>query len=617
MNCEQVEELLSAYLDNALAPEERQRVSFHLQECAECSSILADFRRFDAILSSMPRVSPDPALREKIFSSPEYLELTGTDDSSNNTSPNWDVPGALTRYPRRDTPGRPQLIAIPGGRSTSPTASIQPPHHLPTRRQGSIGRMLLIAAIAAAILLTLGFGSLIGLNLWQQQNHTANNGAITPPSGPQQSGPLSAGMRFVFLRDGTLFSVLSDGSSAAERLTPKGVTVASNWVVSAPLAGRSAGDMLAYIDLQKALVHTIRSDGQQDTAIQQPLLKTGELPETIWDTETGLTILNSLAWSKDGSMLAFVGNPDGTGLTHLYIYSTQTGSVQMVQPPTSGSVSHPVWSPDGVRLAFELTHLGVESILDYNTSNHGLLNIADVKNSTDTVLAMDWAPDANFPAITWSVGTIGHVHSIWMRHVGASSTVDARVLAIGDYVQAIYSRTGDGGIGSWLMVPSVAGRVGDVWRVDLDSGIRALTNGKQVNFAWWSPDGTQVDYLDSISAGMGTLHVVNLATDIDSLIAKNVADEPAPAWSQDSQELVYSTGNSSVVVHTHASKNILSLKLQGPASAFLWSATSPNELIVALDDNAQGIYVVDTQRNTFVQVDKQGISSPILWTEIP
>ncbi len=81
MNCEQVEELLSAYLDNALAPEERRVVAVHLHQCTRCSSILADFRRHDALLSQLPRVNPGQDLRERIFSSSEYLELTGTFDA--------------------------------------------------------------------------------------------------------------------------------------------------------------------------------------------------------------------------------------------------------------------------------------------------------------------------------------------------------------------------------------------------------------------------------------------------------------------------------------------------------------------------------------------------------
>src|SRR5690348_17114290 len=119
MNCEQVEELLSAYLDNALAPEERLSVAIHLHHCNRCSNVLADFRRFDALLSELPRVHPAPELRERIFSSPEYLELTGTFDArataeEEQVADNWTVPHPTAKNVRRNTPGRPRLVAIPG-----------------------------------------------------------------------------------------------------------------------------------------------------------------------------------------------------------------------------------------------------------------------------------------------------------------------------------------------------------------------------------------------------------------------------------------------------------------------------------------------------------------------
>src|SRR5205807_6346665 len=85
MNCEQVEELLSVYLDDSFAVGEtaetalelQHDIAAHLQDCARCSTTLADFRRFDTLLAQMPHISPSPALREKIFTSPEYFELTG------------------------------------------------------------------------------------------------------------------------------------------------------------------------------------------------------------------------------------------------------------------------------------------------------------------------------------------------------------------------------------------------------------------------------------------------------------------------------------------------------------------------------------------------------------
>lgn len=89
MSCEHVKDLLSAYLDNMLAAEEREMVTKHIQTCAGCYALQEDFRRFDALLSQVPRVSPTPMLHRRIFSSPEYLELMGTSGSPKWAEESW------------------------------------------------------------------------------------------------------------------------------------------------------------------------------------------------------------------------------------------------------------------------------------------------------------------------------------------------------------------------------------------------------------------------------------------------------------------------------------------------------------------------------------------------
>lgn len=634
MSCEQVEELLSAYLDNELASEERRGVTAHLQECSHCSDILADFRRHDFLLSQLPRVSPDPALHNRIFSSPEYLELTGTFDAGE---------AFPYHHPRVNAPGRPHLIALPGGRSSSrggllsgtgmqkpePEPELQPTRKRPAirpRRGNSWVLRAMYVAIAACILLTISVGSYISWNLMHPAQQTS--GGTLPPPASLQSGPLAAGMHIVFLRDGKLMSIPADGSTTAVALTPANVTVAANWAINAPLPGHSAGDLLAYIDLQTATIHIIRSDGQSDKVLPQRLLKAGVQPDAVWDTSTGANILSSLAWSpaSDNSMLAFVADSAGTGLASLYIYSTGTGSVQMVSLPLKGSVSHPVWSPDGMRVAFAFTHNGITSILDYNTQNHGLLTITSgnqqqsgqTGQAGDSILSFDWSPDTAIPAITWSVGIPGHVHSVWTRRVGVSADVAPRLLAQGDYTEALYSRNGHGGTGSWLLVGSPNGNTADLWRADL-TGVSPvqLTSGKQISYAQWSPDGMKAYYLNAVASGVGALHVANMATAGDTQIATGVAGQPTPVWSFDSQQLAYSTGTQTMVVNLQTGQKAFALKLHGPVSIFIWSATSAHQLVVALGDGQQGIFLVDTQHNTTKQVDKTGTNGPITWSQVP
>ncbi len=144
-----------------------------------------------------------------------------------------------------------------------------------------------------------------------------------------------------------------------------------------------------------------------------------------------------------------------------------------------------------------------------------------------------------------------------------------------------------------------------------------LTHGKQVNVAQWSPDGTHIEYLDAGSSGIGSLHVVNTLTATDTLVSSAVAIEPLPAWSANGQSLVYTTGTQIVVVNIQSTQKSLTLKLQGPATSFIWSLTSPSQLVVAVSDGQQGIYIVDTQHSTMQQLDQHDMSGAILWTQVP
>src|SRR5437660_8627635 len=121
MNCEQVEEQLSAYLDNVLAPVERREIATHLQTCPRCIALLAELRQNDIRLSQLPRVKPDSALDERIFSSSEMLELAGTIyrqpalDRRLLMADEQTQPLGPYRQSRPNILSHPRLIALPGG----------------------------------------------------------------------------------------------------------------------------------------------------------------------------------------------------------------------------------------------------------------------------------------------------------------------------------------------------------------------------------------------------------------------------------------------------------------------------------------------------------------------
>ncbi len=72
MNCKHVEERLSTYLDNMLTPDERREIAVHLQACPQCTMSLAELRQNDMLLAQLARVSPRPALRERLFLRQKY-----------------------------------------------------------------------------------------------------------------------------------------------------------------------------------------------------------------------------------------------------------------------------------------------------------------------------------------------------------------------------------------------------------------------------------------------------------------------------------------------------------------------------------------------------------------
>lgn len=648
MNCELVEERLSAYLDNMLAPAERRDVTIHLQACPRCMALLAELRQYDILLTQLPRISPSSALRARLFSLPEVQDLS--------SASGFAVPPASGEHTRPLTPfvhqtadqDYPQLVSLPGGRtpqtqvarrglsvsplppamplqpsSLSPSHSAQTQQYQPARARKRWFTPLKVALVAVLIL-TLGIVGVLSLNLHRQPGNANLSGAITPPAGPLtgQAIPLAAGSRFVFLRNGTLWSTLVDGSKRQpERLTPVSVTVASGWMVDPIRGNHDAGDLLAYIDLRSAQVHTIRSDGQQDTPIQLTLLQANNTAN--WQSAAGQTILHSLAWSPDSSKLAFVADPSRSGQTGLYLATLSTGSAHAIATDLKGSFAHPVWSPDGTRLAFTLTHDGVVSVEDYNIKSQSTLDLSNLAaaqgNSSASVLTLNWFSNAGQLAVTWCLGSIGHISSVWIHQVSANNTFYPQQLLSGNYLQALYSPGSNNETGGWLLVASVAGQAGDIWRLNLTTGGQPLplSQGKQVNFARWSPDGSSVFYLDGVVNGIGKGHLINVITGADQLLPAQVAASPVPDWSADGLQLAYSTGTQIGIVHTLNGGQPTYLHLSGQILNLSWSSAAIHQLVVSLGGPDAGLYLVDTQQNTALQLASLGSNAEIQWTEIP
>lgn len=67
MECNDVREKLSAYIEGIIAPEEKPRIDEHLKVCERCSESLADLRKALAHIRDLEEVEPPPWLSQKVM----------------------------------------------------------------------------------------------------------------------------------------------------------------------------------------------------------------------------------------------------------------------------------------------------------------------------------------------------------------------------------------------------------------------------------------------------------------------------------------------------------------------------------------------------------------------
>lgn len=67
MDCNELVELVTAYLDGSLDLEERSRFDLHLVECDGCENYLQQFRTTIATVGKIPIDELDPAFRTRLI----------------------------------------------------------------------------------------------------------------------------------------------------------------------------------------------------------------------------------------------------------------------------------------------------------------------------------------------------------------------------------------------------------------------------------------------------------------------------------------------------------------------------------------------------------------------
>lgn len=100
MNCERARELLGAYIDGELTPDDRAAVARHVADCQDCSAAHADFARLGRALRAEGRQPMPPGLPDKVR---RTLDAAAAEHLA---------AGSAVPEPSRLTPSRPRAAAL-------------------------------------------------------------------------------------------------------------------------------------------------------------------------------------------------------------------------------------------------------------------------------------------------------------------------------------------------------------------------------------------------------------------------------------------------------------------------------------------------------------------------
>ena len=217
------------------------------------------------------------------------------------------------------------------------------------------------------------------------------------------------------------------------------------------------------------------------------------------------------AWSSDGSQIAFSSRRSGS--FDVYVMNADGTDTRRL---TSGKQndSHPTWSRDGTRLAFERDG----DIFVMNDDGSGARRVSD---ATAEEREPAWSPDGDW--ITYVRRTPGTAsRELWlMRPDGA----ERRPLTSQDAIVATPAWSPDSS-----RIVFATNREGDVYKlftIGLDgNGQRSVVASASDNFEpSWSPDGSRVAYLED-----GAIFTVELGGGDVEKLTDNETNDSSPVW---------------------------------------------------------------------------------------
>ena len=237
-----------------------------------------------------------------------------------------------------------------------------------------------------------------------------------------------------------------------------------------------------------------------------------------------------IAWSPDGSQIAFFSDGDGRDNYYDIHVANADGSGSPIRVTYTGNANYPAWSPDGRSIAF-----ADEFLYTVHSDGSGLRALTGTGRSESP----SWSPDGSKIAFghTDGFGFATNIYVVNPDGSGIRRLTDDLDRTNGmsswspDGSTIAYSSgrdpgcEGSGCLALYLMNPDGTNK-------------RKLTDADAFQLSW-APDGSKLAFQDSRS-GVPQIYTINADGTGETRITNSLKGNYGPEWSPDSSQLVFS-----------------------------------------------------------------------------
>lgn len=246
----------------------------------------------------------------------------------------------------------------------------------------------------------------------------------------------------------------------------------------------------------------------------------------------------SLAWSPDGSKIAFESYPE---LGDIYIMNAD-GSGQLNLTNSTADDYNPVWSPDGTKIAFISDRDGNRDIFVMNADGSGQTNLT---HHPDLEVNPRWSPDGT--KIVFNRQDLENDNGdIYVMNADGSGLIRLTDSPGSDWIPAwspdasriAFQSDRDGNFDIYVM------------NSDGSNQTRLTTAPEFEGGVVWSPDGSRIAFYRSQIA-TSDIYVMNTDGSQQINLTNNPGNDRRPVWSPDGTKIAFKSdrdGNTEVYV---------------------------------------------------------------------